>query len=195
MFTGGLSALTPSTPIAGRQLDPYLSILRSAYVDQAAVQRLPGPPPAGRASFLKASTELARQVKVTLDSGSNALEVTATASSPGQAVIVANAVADGLLQVLGAQAQNTTRTAIAKVLEGVSRLPRSGRAHSAGLAALGRQLEPVLTDRQIEIVQPATPASAPILAMALTAAFAVIAILALLMLAGVWQPRRSPPET
>ncbi len=195
VFTGGPNSLIPSTPVMGRQLDPYLLTLRSVYVAEAVVQRLPGPPPPNRKSFLKASTELARRVKVGLASNSSALEVTATATSPEQAAIVANAFAGGLLQVLGAQARNITHRAVTEALERALRLPRNGGARSTGLAALRRQLEPVLAERQIEIVQPASPASAPLLAMVVTAAIAVVAILALLMLTGVWRPRPRSLET
>jgi hypothetical protein len=191
VFTGGPDSLIQSTAITGPQLDPYLTDLRSFYVAEDAVQRLPGPPPPDRASFVKAAADLRRQVKVGLGHKASTLEVTATASSPEGAAVIANAFAGGLLQLRGAQVQNLARMAVTEGLEQSARLPRNNRARRAAIAALQRRLVPVLAERQILIVPSAEPASPPLLATGVTAAIALLAILAVLMLTGVWRPRPS----
>lgn len=191
VFTGGPNSLIPSTAITGPQLDPYLAALRTFYVAEIAVQRLPGPPPPDKTSFVKASADLRRRVKLGLGPKASTLEVTARASSPGRAAVIANAFAGGLLQLRGAQVQNLARMAVTEGLEQAARLPRNSRARRAAIAALRRRLVPVLAERQVQIVQSAEPASPPLLAMGVTAAIALLAILALLMLTGVWWPRPS----
>jgi uncharacterized protein involved in exopolysaccharide biosynthesis len=191
LFSGGPDSLIQSSAVTGSRLDGYLGSLKTFEVDEAAVQRLPGPAPTNRASFVKASRELARTVTVGIDRGTNTLEITARASSPGQAAIVANAFVGGLLQVRGAEAQNISRSAATEALEQLSRMPQNDRERPARAAALERRLAPVLDERQVQIVQQAVPGSAPLLAMGVTAAIALIAILLLLMVTGAWQPRRS----
>jgi capsular polysaccharide biosynthesis protein len=189
--TGGPDSLIESTAITGPQLDPDLAVLRSFRVAEDAVQRLSGPLPPDRTSFVKASAALRRQVKVGLGPNAGTLEVTARASSPGRAAVIANAFADGLLQVRGAQAQNLARTAVAEGLEATARLPRNSPARRAAIAALRQRLVPVLAERQIQVVQPAEPATHRLSTMGVTAAIALLAILAVLMLTGVWRPRPS----
>jgi len=191
VFTGGPNSLIPSTAITGPKLDPYLAALRTLYVAEIAVQRMPGPPPPNRASFVKAAVDLRRQVKLGLGPKASTLEVTATASGPEQAAIIANAFAGGLLQFRGAQVQNVARMAVTEGLEQTARLPQNSRARRAAIAALLRRLVPVLAERQVQIVQSAKLASPPLLAVGVTAAIALLAILALLMLTDVWRPRSS----
>jgi uncharacterized protein involved in exopolysaccharide biosynthesis len=190
VFTGGPNSLIPSTAITGPQLDPYLAALRTFYVAEIAMQRV-GPPLPDRTSFVKASAELRRRVKLGLGPKASTLEVTARASSPGRAAVIANAFAGALLQFRGAQVQNLARTAVTELLEQAARLPRNSRARTAAIAAVRARLVPVLAERQVQIVQSAEPASAPLLAMGVTAAIALLAIPALLMLTGVWRPRPS----
>jgi capsular polysaccharide biosynthesis protein len=187
--------LIRSTAVTGRQLDRYLIVLKSLQVAEAAVHRLPGPQPPDKASLLKASSELDRQIVVGLDRNESTLEVTARASSPGQAAIVANAVAGGLLQVRGAEAQNIAGTAVTEALEQVSHLSRNTEKRNAEVSALRKRLAPILAERQVQVVQPAEPSSAPLLAVGVTTAIAFVTILALLMLMGVWRPRHDSAET
>jgi len=189
VFTGGPNSLIPSTAITGPKLNPYLAALRTFYVAEIAVQRIPGPPLPNRASFVKAAADLRRQVKLGLGPKASTLEVTATASGPEQAAVIANAFAGGLLQFRGAQVQNLARIAVTEGLEQSARLPRNSRARRAAIAALQRRLVPVLAERQVLIVPSAKLASPPLLAVGVTAAIALLVILALLMLTDVWRPQ------
>jgi hypothetical protein len=194
VFTGGPDSLIPSTQITGRRLYRYLATLRSFRVAEDAVQRLPGPPPPDRPAFVKASAEIRRKVATGLDRGARTLEVTARSSSSGQAATLANAFAGGLLQVEGAQAQYLARVAVTELLDQTAGLPPGSRARRGAIAALRRRLVPVLSERQVQVVQPAEPAARPLLTTAVAAAIALIAILAALLLTGVWRPRVESAE-
>ena len=159
---------------------------------EIAEERVPGPPLPSRAAFVKMAADLRRQVKVGLGSNADTLQVTATASSSGRAAAIANAFAGGFLQFRGAQLENLAGMALTEGLEQTARLQRNTRARRAAIAALRARLIPVLAERQVQIVQSAEPASRPLLAIGVTAAIALLAILVVLMLTGVWRPRPSP---
>jgi hypothetical protein len=188
VYAGGPDPLIQSPPLTGLQLEPYLAALRSPRVAQAAVQRLPEAAPRDKASLVKASADLRREVTARLGPQGSTLEVTAKASSQGQAANIADAFVGGLQQLRVAEAQNLDRRAVAAGLELAARPPRGSRARRAAIAAYVRRLVPVSPDTLVQIVQPAEAGSPSSLAGVGIAT--VIAILALLM-TGVWRPRPS----
>jgi hypothetical protein len=192
VYAGGPDPLIQSTVVTGLQLEPYAAALRSAQVAQVAVGRLPEGPPRDKASLVKASADLRREVTVRAGPQRRTLEITAKASSQGQAAAIAGALVGALQNLRAAEAQNLARRAVAAGLDLAARLPPGSRARTAAIAAYVRRLVPVLPDRDVQIVQPAEAGSSRSLALVVVAAaIALIAILALLVLTGVWRPRPS----
>jgi hypothetical protein len=181
VYSGGPDSLVPSTQITGAGLSPDIATVRTLRVAEAAVERLPGLPPIDRSAFVKAAEEVDRQLKVRLGANGATLDVTATASSPERAAAIANAVAGGFLQVRGAEAQNVARAAVTDLLEANARLPAEARARQAAILAARARLEPLLTERQVQVVAPAVASSRPLLVTAVAAAIALLAVVALMV--------------
>jgi len=192
VYAGGRDPLIQSTTLTGLQLEPYVAAVASLSMAEAALQRMPEGPPPDKASLVNAAADIRREVTVRLGPKGTTLEITAKASSQGRAAAIADAYVGGLQQLRAAEAQNLARRAVTAGLELAARLPRQSRARKAAIAAYVSRLVPVLPDRDVQIVRPAEAESPRSLAVVgVAAAIALLAIVALLMVTGVWRPRPS----
>jgi succinoglycan biosynthesis transport protein ExoP len=99
-------------------------------------------------------------VGVTPQEQSSILTVTGKAASPGEAARIANAFANGLIDVRSAELQREVRAAVARISQQVKRLQAQGATTEA--AALADQLSALQTlvgakDPTLQVVSPAVP--------------------------------------
>lgn len=189
VYAGGRDPLTETTTLKGGQLKPYLSSLTSLDLAEAALKRLPEAPPPSMAGIIVASRELLRETRVRLGPKGTTFEIVVRTSSQARAAAIADAFVGALQERRAAEAQSLARQAVAGGLELAARLPRDSRARRAAIAEYVRRLVPVIPDRNVQIVQSAAAESSHFLAVVgIAAAIAVLALLMLLILTGVWRP-------
>ena len=190
VYARGRDPLTETTTLTGDRLKPYISTLTSLDLAEAALKRLPEGPPPSMAGIIAASRELLREVRVRLGPKGTTFEIVVKTSSEARAAAIADAFVGALQERRAAEAQSLARQAVASGLELAARLPRDSRARKAAIAEYVRRLVPVVPDRNVQIVQPATAESSHFLVVvAIAATIAVLALLMLLILTGVWRPQ------
>ena len=194
VYAHGRDPLIETTTLTDGQLKPYLSILTSLNLAEAALKRLPEAPPPSKAGIVAASRELLRETTVRLGPKGTTFEIVVKTSSEERAAIIADAFVGALQEQRAAEAQSLARQAVASGLELAARLPRDSGARKAAIAAYVRRIVPVLPDRNVQIVVPAATESSHFLdVVAIAAAIAILALLVLLMLTGVWRPQAGRP--
>jgi hypothetical protein len=192
VLAGSQDSIVRPHPVAAPTLEEYAAIARSFGVALAAAERT-STSYRDNAAFLRAAREVQRKVKVTVSAPTGQLVVTARAASRGAADRLANAYADGLVQVVRARSLHLASTALATVAQALARPLASASARRAVLARVRRVVLPLVADKQIEIERPQSDDAGPLVTAAIGAAIALLSVLALLLVLGVWRPRPAAP--
>jgi hypothetical protein len=193
VLRGSPDSLIRPSPAPASTLQAWADIARSFPVALAAAQRT-SRPYRDTPAFVRAATKVQRTVRVTVSAPTRTLLLTARASSSAAAERLANAYADGLLQVVAARSLNLADRAMAAVAHGLARPLTSARARRAATANVTRFLIPLVFDTQIQIVRPVSQHdTGPVASAAIAAVIALLSLLVLLLVTGVWRPRAATP--
>ena len=194
VFTGGPdSAYLPTAPSIAT-LDDYAAAIRGRIVAEAAVRRLPTPPP-NKPALLRAAAQADRQLDVSVDPAARTIAITVKAPTAAQASLLSHAFATGFLQLRGAQAVNLAQARFAAIGKQLASLPASAPSRAAGLRRLSSELKHAIDQNQVAIVTEPPSYDDPALVTAIALSAALLVALVLVLLIGSRRARDPMPAT
>ena len=187
------SAYLPTAPSIAT-LDDYAAAIRGPIVAEAAVRRLPMPPP-NKPALLRAAAQADHQLNVTVDPAARTIAITVKATTAAQAALLANAFATGFLQLRGAQAVNRAQARFAAIGKQLASLPPNAPSRAASLRRLSSELKRTIDENQVAIVTDPPSSHDPALVTGIALSAALLVALVLVLLIGRRGPNDPMPAT